>query len=138
MIGADRNRVEALRQLPLVTHVAGRTTCDGRRICLQMIVDDSELTEIALSRDDVQPLVALLIALGGQAVSRSQGPDIPIEEVRSFPVSAMALTGCEDGDAVLVLQVGATSLGFSLDRERMDTLGRSLLTMSTRISDLPT
>ena len=78
--------------MALVTCVSGDTTSDGRRVRLQVIVDDDEISELVLSRDDVQPFVTLLIALGGQALDRSGTPaEPPVFRARPFPVDAVTL-----------------------------------------------
>lgn len=119
--------------MPLVTRVSGDTTSDGRSVRLQVIVDDDEINELVLSRDDVQPFVTLLIALGGQALHRSgTPPESRLPQARPFPVDAVTLGTDEQGGDVLVFGVGATALAFTFEREQMEELGRSLLTLSAR------
>lgn len=123
--------------MPLVTRVSGDTTSDGRNVRLQVIVDDDEINELVLSRDDVQPFVTLLIALGGQALHRSGTPtDPPVSRARPFPVDAVTFGTDEQGADVLVFGVGATALAFTFEQGQMEALGRSLLTMSARAAGL--
>ena len=123
--------------MPLVTRVSGDTSTDGNRIRLQIIVDDDEVNEIVLCRDDVQSVVALLIALGGQARSRGGSEQEPsVASAQPFPVDLITLGDDEHGDPVLVFSVGATALGFSLARDQLAELGRALLTASARTAGL--
>jgi hypothetical protein len=119
--------------MPLVTGVLGDTSTDGNRIRLQIVVDDHEVNEIVLCRDDVQSVVGLLIALGGQALSRSGSEQEPsTASARPFPVDLITLGDDERGEPVLVFSVGATALAFNLARDQLAELGRTLLTASAQ------
>jgi hypothetical protein len=117
--------------MPPVTHVSGEASLDGSRVILRFVVGDVHEMEVEFRRDDVQPLVSLLIALGGHALQRSGGahPNNVPGRLRPFPVSAATIAEGEDGASVLVLEVGATALGFILEPAQMEWLGRTVLTL---------
>ncbi|MCJ2137428.1 hypothetical protein MKK69_25870 [Methylobacterium sp. J-026] len=119
--------------MPLVTRVSGEASSDGRRVRLQIVVDDDEVNEIVLARDDVQPIVALLITLGRQALSLSGSDQEPcVTTTRPFPVDLITLGGDGRGDPVLVFNVGATALAFNFAHDQLAEIGRTLLTASAR------
>ncbi|MCJ2050652.1 hypothetical protein [Methylobacterium sp. J-070] len=131
-----RSAVEGKR-MPVVTQVLGDTSTDGNRIRLQIIVDDHEVNEIVLCRNDVQSVVGLLIALGGQALSRSGSEQEPSTTLaRPFPVDLITLGDDGRGEPVLVFSVGATALAFNFERDQLAELGRTLLAASARTDGL--
>ena len=122
--------------MPLVTRVWGEPSSDGNRVRLQIVVDDDEVNEIILARDDVQPVVALLIALGRKALNQSGSEQEPsVSSARPFPVDLITLGADGRGDPVLVFSVGATALAFNLAHDQLAELGRTLLTASARAAE---
>jgi hypothetical protein len=122
--------------MALVTRVWGEASTDGNRVRLQIVVGDDEVNEILLARDDVQPVVALLIALGRQALNRSGSEqEASVTSARPFPVDLVTLGADGRGDPVLVFSVGATALAFNFAHDQLAEIGRTLLTASARSAE---
>ncbi|MEE7493356.1 hypothetical protein MOTC310_24020 [Methylobacterium oryzae] len=82
-------------------------------------------------------MVALLIALGGQALGRSGSARKPSDApARPFPVDLITLDDDERGEPMLIFGVGATALAFGFAHDRLADLGRMLLTASARTTGL--
>jgi hypothetical protein len=125
----DAGAINSHGLLPLeaAMFVSGFTAPDGRSITIRFGAG-APAGDVTLSSRDVQPLVALLLALGGEAATRSGGAVAPAPDyVRPLPTDSMSLVSSSDGLQVLVVESGAAALGFSLAQNQLRQLGRSLL-----------
>src|SRR5262245_14313318 len=117
-----------------VSYVSGEASSDGEKVTLVLRADERQ-HEFVLARDDIQPFVNLLIALGGQASIRSKSAR-RAAALRPFPIDAVSLSE-DDAGTVLILEVGATRLAFLMDDDQRDTLGHLLLSGSASSDMMP-
>jgi hypothetical protein len=85
--------------------------------------------EFLLAREDVQPLVVLLLMLSGKTGVRR--PPVSGEvQVVPLHLDSVGLGEIEDGGIVLRVVIGATALAFALSPGMSRDLGHALMTLS--------
>lgn len=127
-----------LRDLQQVSYVTGDVTPDGSAILLRVETEHDGPVDLSFPTVDLQHLVTLLLVLGGKAAVNGQfaafsetfqAQPLPLP----LPLHGVSL-GVEENDrGVLTLEVGATILSFSLPRNSMAEMGRTILNL-TRVS----
>src|SRR5262245_46393086 len=87
----------------------------------------AEPQDLLLAPDDVQPLIMLLLVLSGRAgTATPRNPD-ETRIAAPLPIDSLGLGQADNGDAVLELEIGRTSLAFTLPGNACRKLGQSLL-----------
>jgi hypothetical protein len=120
-----------MREIGLVRQVSGDWIRATDKVRLRIEADGLEGPhDLLIAVRDVQPLVMLLLVLSGKA--GTVGPRDPNETrlATPLPVDSLGLGQDENGDAVLELEIGRTSLAFTLPGNACKKLGQSLLALS--------
>lgn len=119
--------LEAFRPLSYVT---GDVSPDGREILLRLQTERHGTLDVALPTVDLQPLLGLLLMLGGKAALRGRwaasgetfaAPPLPLHG---------ASVGIDGGRGVLTVEIGAAVLAFSLPRASLAELGRAIAALA--------
>jgi hypothetical protein len=123
-----------LRDLQQVSYVTGDVTPDGSAILLRVETEHDGPVDLSFPTVDLQHLVTLLLVLGGKAAVNGQFAAFSETfQAQPLPLHGVSL-GVEENDrGVLTLEVGATILSFSLPRNSMAEMGRTILSL-TRVS----
>ncbi len=79
---------------------------------------------IIVAARDMDRLISLLLLLG---MPRAQVGDRDISDMPVIPASSLSVGELPNGDALLVVDVGAARLGFSLPPRAATAVGQSLL-----------
>ncbi|MGE0630556.1 MAG: hypothetical protein AB7O43_22425 [Hyphomicrobiaceae bacterium] len=115
-----------MTDLRLVRQVTGAWNRSERQVCLRLHTDETSRTDdFCMVIDDIQPLVSLLLQLSG----RFQGTDVTIRQVAPLKPNAVGIGETEDGEHVLQIEVGPTTLAFQLPPAMSRKLGYALITV---------
>jgi hypothetical protein len=115
--------------LPTVTFVSGDIDATGHNIQLRIEVDTAcNPIDLCLPTGDLAHLVSLLLLLGTKVPQRSQQHGLP-DTVEALPLRGASLGTSDDGEQLLLFDVGATVLAFSLPTDQIADIGRALLAM---------
>jgi hypothetical protein len=117
----------------VVRFVSGEWDPVRGRVCLRVEGDAVDgPRDFFLAREDVQPLVLLLLMLSGKVGVRR--PPVSGEvQVVPLPLDSVGLGEIEDG-IVLRVVIGETALAFALSPGMSRDLGRALMTLSASAS----
>ena len=117
--------------LPTVTLVSGDVDATGHNIQLRIEVDTaSNPIDLRLPTGDLAHLVSLLLLLGTKVPQRSLQHGLPdMVEALPLPLRGASLGTSDDGEQLLLFDVGATVLAFSLPTDQIADIGRALLAM---------
>ncbi len=123
-----------LWDLQQVSYVTGDVTPDGSAILLRVETEHDGPVDLSFPTVDLQYLVTLLLVLGGKAAVNGRFAAFSETfQAQPLPLHGVSL-GVEENDrGVLTLEVGATILSFSLPRNSMAEMGRTILNL-TRVS----
>jgi hypothetical protein len=115
--------------LQTVTFVSGDVDTSGHSIQLRIEVDAaSEPIDLRLPAGDLAHLVSLLLMLGTRVPGRSLRNGLPdTVEALPLPLRGASLGTSDDGEQLLLFDVGATVLAFSLPADQIGDIGRALL-----------
>lgn len=119
------------RKIPQVSYVTGDVTPDGREILLHVETERDGRIDLALPTVDLQHLLTLLLVLGGKAAVKGKFAAFSeTYQAQPLPLHGVSL-GIEAGDkGILTVEVGAAVLSFSLPRDSMAEIGRTILGMT--------
>lgn len=122
---------QAARRPYDVSFVSGQVAADGRSILLQVETAADDLIELAVGTADMENLMALLLLLGDKAVKLVDAPPRPRQlQMIPIPLRSLSLAESEEGETLLVLEVGGSALAVALPPEVMGDVGRSLIALS--------
>jgi hypothetical protein len=114
-----------------VSFVSGQVAADGRSILLRVETAEDDPIDLALGTADMQYLTTLLLLLGDKAVKLVDAPPRPQQlQMIPIPLRSLSLAESEEGETLLVLEVGGSALAVALPPEVMGDVGRSLLALS--------
>ncbi len=123
-----RERTGKVRQ---VSYVTGDVTPDGRELLLNVQTERDGRIELAFPTVDLQHLLTLLLILGGKAAVNGQFAAFSeTYQAQPLPLHGVSLGMETDEKGVLTVEVGAAVLSFSLPRESMTEIGRTILAMT--------
>src|SRR5262245_28068860 len=110
-----------------VSYVSGDVTSDGERIVLRIETAEAEPIDLAVGTDDIQHLVTLLLLLADKAATIARPPRAP-EDLEAIPVPlrGLSLAESDDGQTLLALEIGGTTIAVSLPADVLVDVGRSL------------
>ena len=120
-----------MTEVTLVRHVSGDWNQALGQVRLRVAADNlNETRDLLFSPTDIQPLIVLLLVLSGK-VGATPLPLPPPENREMVPLRPdfLGLGETDDGDIVLQLDIGQTSLAFSLPAHMGSELGHSLITL---------
>jgi hypothetical protein len=118
----------------IVQDVSGDWNPGRREIRLRFQTGHSDqFYDFLIPASDIQALVILLLQLSGKLGASA------MEERHTLPLrpDGLALGETEDGDFVLQLDVGQTTLAFNLTPDMSKKLGYALITVSTPSGGAP-
>lgn len=114
-----------------VSYVTGDVTSDGRSILLRVRTERGGPVDLSLATVDLQPLVTLLLVLGGKAAVNGRFAAFSETfQAQPLPLHGVSLGIEEDDQGVLTVEVGAAVLSFSLPRHSLAEIGRTILDMT--------
>ncbi len=123
-----RERSSKVRQ---VSYVTGDVTPDGRELLLNVETERDGRIELAFPTVDLQHLLTLLLILGGKAAVNGRFAAFSeTYQTQPLPLHGVSLGMESDDKGVLTVEVGAAVLSFSLPRDSMAEIGRTLLGMT--------
>ena len=123
-----RERTGKVRQ---VSYVTGDVTPDGRELLLNVQTERDGRIELAFPTVDLQHLLTLLLILGGKAAVNGQFAAFSeTYQAQPLPLHGVSLGMETDEKGVLTVEVGAAVLSFSLPRDSMAEIGRTILGMT--------
>ena len=110
-----------------VSYVSGDVTSDGGRIVLRIETAEAEPIDLTVATDDIQHLVTLLLLLADKSAAITRPLPVPADlEAIPVPLRGLSLAESEDGQILLALQIGGTTIAVSLPAEALVDVGRSL------------
>lgn len=111
------------------SYVTGDVSADGSSIYLRVETEHQGTVDLAISTVDLQPLVTLLLILGGKAAVRGRFAAFS-ETFNATPLPLHGVSlGLDQDEGILTVEVGATVLSFSLSRGSMAEIGRSIMAL---------
>lgn len=123
--------VKAAGRPHAVSFVSGQVAADGRTIMLRVETAEDDLIDLAVDTVDVQFLTTLLLLLGDKAVKLVDAPPRPQQlQMIPIPLRSLSLAESEEGETLLLLEVGGSALAVALPPEVMGDVGRSLIALS--------
>lgn len=123
-----RDRSRKIRQ---VSYVTGDVTPDGRELLLNVETERDGRIELVFPTVDLQHLLTLLLILGGKAALKGKFTAFSeTYQAQPLPLHGVSLGIGPDDKGVLTVEVGAAVLSFSLPRESMAEIGRTILGMT--------
>lgn len=123
-----RERRSKVRQ---VSYVTGDVTPDGRELLLDVETEKDGRIELAFPTVDLQHLLTLLLILGGKAAVNGRFAAFSeTYQAQPLPLHGVSLGMESDDKGILTVEVGAAVLSFSLPRDSMVEIGRTILGMT--------
>lgn len=123
-----RERSSKVRQ---VSYVTGDVTPDGRELLLNVETERDGRIELSFPTVDLQHLLTLLLILGGKAAVNGRFAAFSeTYQAQPLPLHGVSLGMESDDKGVLTVEVGAAVLSFSLPRDSMAEIGRTILGMT--------
>src|SRR5215475_916059 len=114
-----------------VSYVTGDVSIDGGAILLRVETEKHGSFDLSFPTVDLQPLVTLLLILGGKAAVRGRFAAFS-ETFNATPLPLHGVSlGLDRDEGILTVEVGATVLSFSLSRGNMAEIGRSIVAMAS-------
>jgi len=114
-----------------VSFVTGKVAADGRSIVLRVETAGDAPIDLAVATPDVPYLTTLLLMLGDRAVQCADAPPGPVPlHMTPLPLRSLSLAETDEGETLLVLEVGGSTIAVSLPPVIMSEIGRSMLTLS--------
>jgi hypothetical protein len=111
-----------------VSYVSGQVAADGQSVVLRVETAEDKPIELAVAMPDLQYLTTLLLLLGDKAVKLAKASPAPRQlQMIPVPLRSLSLAESEDGETLLVLEVGGSALAVALPPEVMSDVGRSLI-----------
>jgi hypothetical protein len=129
--GSSRKSVDAMDSSQTVTFVSGDVDANGQSIQLRIEVDAApHPIDLRLQTTDLAHLVSLLLLLGAKVPQQSlrYGTAETLEAL-PLPLRGASLGTSDAGEQLLLFDVGATVLAFSLPTDQIGDIGRALLAM---------
>ncbi len=119
-----------MSEIGIVRQVHGEWVAAARLVRLRIEADRLDHPQdVLIAPQDVQSLIGLLLRLSGKAGPADEAP--PDERtIRPVAVDSIALGSTDDGNAILELNVGRTTLAFFLPSAACRPLGQTLLTLT--------
>ena len=90
---------------------------------------DDEQILVRLKIEDIPKLIGLLLMLSIDAMDGAEAPTNP-KQALPLPIRHASVSETQDGENLLVFQVGNTPLGFILPPAGLAEIGQALLLMS--------
>lgn len=121
-----------MTQSKVVRYVSGDWNSAIGQVRLRLEAEPAgERQDFLIAPADVQPLVVLLLMLSGKVgARRPREPERDTQEMVPLHLDSVGLGQTEEGEIVLQLHVGATSLAFMLSPGMTRNLGQVLMTLS--------
>jgi hypothetical protein len=119
-----------------VTFVSGDVDANGQSVQLRIEVDAAPTPiDLRLQTSDLAHLVSLLLLLGTKVrrPSLQHGLNDTLEAL-PLPLRGASLGTSDDGEQLLLFDVGATVLAFSLPADQIGDIGRALLAMGDLVA----
>jgi len=119
-----------------VTFVSGDVDANGQSIQLRVEVDAApNPINLRLQTRDLVHLVRLLLLLGTKVPQQSlrYGTSETLEAL-PLPLRGASLGTSDDGEQLLLFDVGATVLAFSLPADQIGDIGRALVAMGDAVA----
>jgi hypothetical protein len=111
-----------------VSYVSGQVAADGQSVVLRVETAEDKPIELAVAMPDLQYLTTLLLLLSDKAVKLAKVSPAPRQlQMIPVPLRSLSLAESEDGETLLVLEVGGSALAVALPPEVMSDVGRSLI-----------
>ena len=127
---APENAIDVMDRFQTVTFVSGDVDVSGRSIQLRIEVDAAPPIDLRLQRSDLANLVNLLLLLGAKVPQQSlRYGNTETLEALPLPLRGASLGMSDDGEQLLLFDVGATVLAFSMPPDQIGDIGRALLEM---------
>jgi len=122
---------EVTSRPPVVTGVFGDVAPDGKAIGLHIQRSEQGPVEICLRLEDVQHLISMMLVLSCEATRLQPPPafDGPPSATVPVPLTAVNVGQDEAQQTFLMLEVGATSLTFTVPSAVLEELGRTLMAL---------
>jgi hypothetical protein len=123
----------------VVRHASGDWNPGDSHVRIRIEADKLDKPQdMLIAVGDVQALIVLLLVLSGKAgygrprrATSESRPTLPL------PLDGVGLAETADGDPVLQLDIGPTSLAFAMPAAASRTLGQSLLTLGVQSTNRP-
>jgi hypothetical protein len=115
-----------------VTFMSGNVEAAGHYVRLRVEVgSDGKSIDLRIPTTDLSHVVNLLLLLGSRVPApQTAGSADDMTQAVPLPLRGVSLGSSEDGEAVLLFEVGSAMLAFSLAPENIARIGHSLLAMS--------
>jgi len=111
-----------------VSYVSGQVAADGQCVVLRVETAEDKLIDLAVTMPDLQYLTTLLLLLSDKAAKLADAaPGARQLQMIPIPLRSLSLAESEDGETLLVLEVGGSTLAVALPPEVMSDVGRSLI-----------
>ena len=111
-----------------VSYVSGQVAADGESVVLRVETADDKIIDLAVTMPDLQYLTTLLLLLSDKAAKLADAAPGPRQlQMIPIPLRSLSLAESEDGETLLVLEVGGSTLAVALPPEVMGDVGRSLI-----------
>jgi hypothetical protein len=125
-----------MKEAGIVHYVSGDWTPGEGHVRLRLEADSLERPQdLLIALGDVQAFVILLLVLSGKAgAAMAEHPSAGGRPTFPLPVDSVDLGEAETGETVLQLNIGQTSLAFSMPPGASTRLGQSLLAMDVSSS----
>jgi hypothetical protein len=123
----------------IVRHASGDWNPGDSHVRIRIEADKlDQPQDLLIAVADVQALIVLLLVLSGKAADgRSRRARSESRPTLPLPLDAVGLAETADGDTVLQLDIGQTSLAFAMPAAVSRTLGQSLLTLGAQSTNRP-
>jgi hypothetical protein len=111
-----------------VSYISGQVAADGESVVLRVETSEDKLIDLAVTMPDLQYLTTLLLLLSDKAAKLADAPPGPRQlQMIPVPLRSLSLAESEDGQTLLVLEVGGSTLAVALPPEVVSDVGRSLV-----------
>ena len=128
-----------MREAGVIRYASGDCNPGDSHVRLRIEADRLAGPEdLLIAVGDLQALIVLLLVLSGKAAD-GQAQRTPMESrpTLPLPLNSVALGEAENGDTILQVDIGQTTLAFAMPATISRKLGESLLTVSARSAHEP-
>ena len=132
----QKKAIDVMNGSQTVTFVSGDVDANGQSIQLRVEVDAApNPINLRLQTGDLVHLVSLLLLLGTKVPQQSlrYGTSETLEAL-PLPLRGASLGTSDDGEQLLLFDVGATVLAFSLPADQIGDIGRALVAMGDAVA----
>ena len=115
-----------------IVRVDGEVAADGKAVALRFVRSGQSSVDLCLRAQDAQKLVAILLALNGEAKRLRAQPndDAPPSQAIPLPITALSVGQDDHDQTFLMVETGGTALVFGVQPNYLQQIGRTLLTLS--------